>query len=192
MKRLVTIAALLSCVMCTHAQSLTLSVGPTISNFFYNPLVVGGASGNAKLGIDASIEYLKSTESWFQIGLGLDFQNLHVEFVPAPTGETVESHQESINLLSLNFKTVYNLGSNFFLSANPLIDIQLPSKSQSSVDNQTGLGLSISGGTRFSMNERYLLTVEPMLWIHNIVPLIEKGTPQRMTVVGIKVGLTIR
>ena len=32
---------------------------------------------------------------------------------------------------------------------------------------------------------------DPMLWIHNIVPFVERNTPDRMTVLGIKVGLTI-
>jgi hypothetical protein len=192
MKRLVTLTILLSCVVCSHSQSFTISASPTLSRVFNPILSVGGASSNAKLGFDASIDYLKFTESWFQIGLGLDFQHLNTEFVPAPTGETVESHPESINLMSLSFKTAYNLGNNFFLSANPLIDIQLPSKNQSSVDNQTGLGLSLSGGKRFSMNEKLFLTIEPMLWVHNIVPFIDKGIPERMTVVGIKVGLTLR
>ena len=171
-------------------QVIRISVAPTISNARYFPTVVGGYGSDGKLGVAASVEYVKSMKTRFSYGFGVDYLHSKVEIIPAPTGEPRESHIESINVLAVSFKTVYNLRKLYF-SANPLLDIQLPSDSQSSVDKQTGLGVSFSVGWRFEIAENIGFTLEPMIWIHNIVPFIDQSAPERLVVVGLKAGISL-
>jgi len=181
---------LLSFMAGLFGQVIRISVAPTISNARYFPTVVGGYGSDGKLGVAASVEYIKSMKTRFSYGFGVDYLHSNVEIIPAPTGEPRESHIESINVLAVSFKTVYNLRKLYF-SANPLLDIQLPSDSQSSVDKQTGLGVSFSVGWRFEIAENIGFALEPMIWIHNIVPFIDQSTPERLVVVGLKAGISL-
>ena len=191
MKKLLFGSLLIILALNQYGQVAKVSIAPTWSNSFYYRFVAGGYSTDPKIGVDASLEYIKSQDARFTIGFGIDYQHSNLEIIPAPTGEPIVTHQESINVLSAGFKTIYNLKKSIFFTVNPLIDLQLPSKSQSTVDNQTGLGLSLSGGKRIEVTDRMSLSVEPIIWIHNIIPFTEQIFPERLTVVGIKAGLSL-
>jgi len=140
--------------------------------------------------VAASIEYIKSMKTRFSYGFGVDYLHSNVEIIPAPTGEPRESHEESVNVLAVSFKGVYNL-KKLYLTANPLLDVQLPSDSQSSVDKQTGLGISFSLGWRFQVSETLGFSIEPIIWINNIVPFIDQSAAGRLVVVGLKAGISM-
>lgn len=191
MKKLLFGSLLIILAVNQYGQVARISIAPTWSNTFYYRFVAGSYSTDSKIGVDASLEYIKSQDARFTIGFGIDFQHSNLVIIPAPTGDPIVTHQESINVLSANFKTIYNLGKGFFLTANSLIDLQLPSKSQSAVDKQTGLGLSLSAGNRIIITNRVGLSIEPIIWIHNIVPFTKLNLPGRLTVIGIKAGLSL-
>lgn len=171
-------------------QVVSVSIAPTLSNALYFKLVAGGHGSSAKFGKGATIVYLNSQDNRFSIGFGINYQHSNLEIIPAP-GVPIETHQESINVLAASFKTIYNLNNSIFFTVNPLIGLQLPSESQKSVDKQTGLGLSFSGGKRFEVAEHLSLSLEPIIWIYNIIPFIDQLLPERLTVVGIKAGFSI-
>ena len=171
-------------------QVIRISVAPTLSNALYFPTVVGGYGSDGRLGMAASFEYIRSQNTRFSYGFGIDYLHSNVEIIPAPTGEPLESHEESVNVLAVSFKGVYNLNKVYF-TANPLLDIQLPSDSQRSVDKQTGLGMSFSLGRRFQISETIGFSVEPIIWIHNIVPFIDQSAAERLVVVGLKAGISL-
>jgi len=172
------------------SQVIRVSIAPTLSNALYAPTVVGGYGSDGRLGIAASFEYIKSHNTRFSYGLGIDILHSNVEIIPAPTGEPLESHEESVNVLAFSFKGVYNI-KKFYFTANPLLDIQLPSNSQSSIDKQTGLGMSFSLGRRFQISETIDFSVEPIIWINNIVPFIDQSAAERLIVLGLKAGISL-
>ena len=181
---------LLSLTVGLWGQLIRISVAPTLSNSLYFPTVVGGYGSDGRLGMAASFEYIKSHNPGFSYGFGIDYLHSNVEIIPAPTGEPIVSHEESVNVLAIGFKGVYNLKKMYFI-ANPLFDIQLPSNSQSSVDKQTGLGVSFSLGRRFQVSESVGLSVEPIIWINNIIPFIDQSMAERLVVVGLKAGISL-
>ena len=132
---------LLFAAMVMNGQDLSLSVAPTINNVFYFQMVTGGYSGNSKPGFNASMKYIRSGTDRVSFGFGLSYQYSRVEIVPAPMPpEERIPHTETVNLVTPGFKTVFNFRKGFYLTADPFIDIQLKSETQSSIDNQTGLG----------------------------------------------------
>lgn len=173
------------------SQELTIFVAPTVNNVYYYNFVVGGSSGNYKLGIYASFEYFRSKENILTWGYGLSLQRSNVEIVPAPNigGEI---HIENVNLISGNLKVLFNLPDEYYLSIDPFIDLQLKSNTQSSIDDQTGWGLSFGLGKRLSIRETISMKIEPRMWVHNIVPFVDKNLSKRLTVFGIKAGFTFR
>jgi hypothetical protein len=150
-------------------------------------------SGNSKFGYNVSLEFIKSGTNKISYGFGLSYQYSKVEIVPAPLPPIERvPHTESINLITLNLKTVFNFRKEFFLSLDPFLDLQLKSESQHTIDDQTGIGLSIGVGKRFELNNCSLLHLEPRLWVHNIVPFDDNLLPLRLTVLGLKVGINFR
>ena len=132
----------------SKGQETVLSFAPTLNNVFHYQFVSGGATGNSKLGLNIAFEYVRSTTNRVSYGYGVSYQFSQVEIVPAPMIEA-EQHKESINLISASFKTVFNFRKGYYLSTDPLIDIQLNSSLQKSIDNQTGIGISIGFGKEF-------------------------------------------
>jgi len=174
----------------SKGQETVLSFAPTLNNVFHYQFVSGGVTGNSKLGLNIAFEYVRSTTNRVSFGYGVSYQFSQVEIVPAPMIEA-EQHKESINLISASFKTVFNFRKGYYLSTDPLIDIQLKSSLQKSIDNQTGIGISIGFGKRILLKEKFSINIEPRLWVHNIVPFVDTNIPQRLTVFGIKAGLNL-
>lgn len=174
----------------SKGQETVLSFAPTLNNVFHYQFVSGGASGNSKPGINIAFEHVRSTTNRVSYGYGVSYQFSQVELVPGP-GIEGESHIETINLISASFKTVFNYRKGYYLSTDPLIDLQLNSSSQKSIDNQSGLGVSIGYGKRILINEKFSINIEPRLWVHNVLPFVDTNIPQRLTVFGLKAGLKL-
>lgn len=187
------ILLLLSAALIINGQDLSLSVAPTINNVFYYQFVAGGYSGNSKAGFNVSAEYIRSGTQKISWGFGLCYQYSRVEIVPAPMPpEERIPHTETVNLVTPGFKTVFNFRKEFYLTADPFIDIQLKSETQSSIDNQTGLGISLGFGKRIPISEGIFIMLEPRLWVHNVVPFVDNNLAVRLTVVGLKAGINLR
>lgn len=191
MKRVISIHILILIAFLSKGQETVLSFAPTLNNVFHYQFVSGGVSGNSKPGFNIAFEYVRSTTNRVSYGYGVSYQFSQVEIVPEPMIEA-EPHKETINLISASFKTVFNFRKGYFLSTDPLIDIQLNSSSQKSIDNQSGAGVSIGFGKRVLLNERISINLEPRIWVHNVVPFVDTNIPQRLTVFGIKAGLKLR
>jgi hypothetical protein len=190
MKRVLSIQLLLLIASICKSQDIVLSFAPTLNNVFQYQFVSGGITGNAKPGLNIAFEYVRSTTNRISYGFGVSYQFSRVEIVSEPMIEA-EPHKESINLLSASFKTVFNFRKGYYLTTDPIIDVQLNSSSQKSIDNQSGLGVSIGFGKRVLLNERFSINIEPRLWIHNVVPFVDTNIPQRLTVIGLKAGLRL-
>jgi hypothetical protein len=190
MKRLLSIQMLLLIAIISKGQEIVLSFAPTLNNVFHYQFVSGGITGNSKPGLNIAFEYVRSTTNHISYGYGVSYQFSRVEIVPEPMTEA-EPHKESINLISASFKTVFNFRKGYYLSTDPLIDLQLKSSSQKSIDNQSGLGVSIGFGKRVLVNESFSINIEPRLWVHNVVPFVDTNIPQRLTVFGLKAGFKL-
>lgn len=174
----------------SKGQECVLSFAPTLNNVFHYQFVSGGLNGNPKPGLNIAFEYVRSTTNRVSYGYGVSYQFSQVKLVPAPMIER-EPHMETINLISASFKTVINFRKGYYLSTDPLIDIQLKSSLQKSISNQSGVGISIGYGKRVLLNERFSINIEPRLWVHNVVPFVDTNIPERLTVFGIKAGLKL-
>jgi len=190
MKKILLIQLLLLLVLGSNGQDRVISFAPTLNNAFHYQFVSGGASRNSKPGLNIGFEYVKSTTNRVSYGYGLGYQWGRVGIVPAPMIEG-EPHNEAVNLLSASFKLVFNFRKNFYLSTDPLVDLQLHSPSQKNISNQTGLGISVGFGKRILFNNRFSIRIEPRLWVHNVVPFVDATIPDRLTAIGLKVGLKL-
>lgn len=190
MKRVLLISLLLLIGIIGKGQEMVLSLAPTLSNFAYFQFVAGGPSGNYKPGVNIAFEYVRSTTNKFSYGYGISYQFSQVEIVPQPFVEA-EPHNETQNIISASFKTVFNFRKSYYLSADPHIGIQLNSSSQKSIDNQSGVGVSMGFGKRVLINERFSINIEPRLWVHNVVPFVDTNIPKKLTVIGLKAGLKL-
>jgi hypothetical protein len=191
MKRILSIQMLLLTAIMGKGQETVISFAPTLNNVFHYQFVSGGPTGNSKPGLNIAFEYVRSTTNRVSYGYGVSYQFSRVELVPEPMIEA-EPHKETINLISANFKTLFNFCKGYYLSTDPLIDIQINSSTQESFGNQSGLGVSIGFGKRVLLNERFQINIEPRLWVYNVVPFVDTNIPQRLTVIGIKAGLKLR
>jgi hypothetical protein len=190
MKRVLLIQLLLFLTFISRSQDIVLSFAPTLNNVFHYQFVSGGITGNSKPGLNIAFEYVRSTIKRVSYGYGVSYQYSRVEIVPEPMID-FESHKETINLISASFKTVFNFRKGYYLTTDPLIDIQLNSSSQKSIQNQSGIGVSIGFGKGVSLNEIFSINIEPRLWIHNLVPFVDTSIPQRLTVIGLIAGLKV-
>jgi hypothetical protein len=191
--RRILILILLTISLYGQGQVLTASFAPIRSNITFLRNIDGAGTGNAKFGFDGSIEYLRSRNNKYTIGLGLSYQYSRVEMVPAPLPPFDQSpHNETVNLLTASFKILRNFQREYYLSLNPLLNLQLPSSSQDWIDNHTGLGFSFSIGKRIPVNEKLAIALEPIVWFHNIIPFVDESNyTDRLTVVGIKAGISL-
>lgn len=177
-------------ILC-KGQETVFSFASTLSNAIHYQFVAGGPNAIPRPGFNIAFEHVRSTTNRVTYGFGVSYQFSQVEFSPAPMIEG-ESHTEKINVISASFKTVFNFRKGYFLSTDPLIDIQLKSSSQKSISNQSGIGFSIGYGKRILLNEKFSINIEPRLWVHNIVPFVDTNIPERLTVIGLKAGIQLR
>jgi len=191
MKKIFLLLPILLISTIIRGQELSFSIAPTWSNVYHFLPVTGGFSGNAKAGFSASFEYLKNDANKFSWGVGLSYEFSRIEIVPAPMPpEEPVLHTETVNLLSPGFKARFNFRKGFFLCTDPFIGIDLNSASQRSIDNQTGLGFSFGFGKKIPLGEDRFLHIEPYVRVHNVMPFVDYRLPIRLTVLGLKAGIT--
>ncbi|HET6557568.1 MAG TPA: hypothetical protein VFG54_09665 [Prolixibacteraceae bacterium] len=190
MKRVLSIQMLLLIAIMSKGQETVLSFAPTLNNVFHYQFVEGGPNANSRPGFNVAYEHVRSTTNRVSYGYGVSYQFSQVKLVPAPMIER-EPHVETINLITASFKTVFNFRKGYYLSTDPLIDIQLNSSSQKSIRNQSGAGISIGYGRRVLLNKRFSINIEPRVWVHNVVPFVDTNIPERLTVIGLKAGLKL-
>ena len=193
MKKAILIISLLVYSVFTYGQDLSFSLSPTLNNVLYYRFVAGGPIRSAKFGVNSSIGYEFINNNRVSLGFGISYQYSQVEIAPSfdPIIERI-FHTESVNLISVSFKTIYKLKKEYYFSLDPLLDIQLKSDSQKAIDNQTGLGLSFAAGKKILIKDSFYVRIEPRIWVHNIVPFIDNNLPLRLTVVGINIGVGLR
>jgi len=190
MKKILSIQILLLIALMSKGQETILSFAPTLNNVFYYQFVAGGLNGNSRPGLNIAFEHVRSTTNRVSYGYGISYQFSQVKLVPAPMTEA-NSTKETIHLVSASFKVVFNYRKGYYLSTDPLIDVQLNSPSQKSISNQSGAGISIGFGKRVLFNGRVSINIEPRLWVHNVVPFVDTNIPERLTVFGIKAGIKV-
>jgi hypothetical protein len=104
-------------------------------------------------------------------------------FDPDPDRKATETFETfNIPIILKNY-----LKNNYFLSVGTIIDIGLPRHSLFT-DTQTGFGLSIGGGKEFLV-KNFIIDITPNLEIHSIVPFSSVSGQQRLTVLGLRIGI---
>ena len=186
-----TTLAFLILIMTTilYGQEITISVAPTINNALYYQFVAGGPGRNYKPGFSTSIDYIFPNDKKINFGIGFCYQFSQVKYTPNMNTGNFTGQTDKVSLISINFATIYNLKRNFYLSLNPLINLQLNYKSDFITDKQNGLGLSFSIGKHFYLNDKIQLNIEPKIWINNIFPVQAENLSLRLTTAGLNLGL---
>ena len=170
-------------------QEINISVAPTINNALHYQFVAGGPGRNFKPGFSSSLDYIFLNDKKIRVGLGFCYQFSQVEYTPNMNTGDFTGQTDKLSLISINFATIYNLKRNFYLSLNPLINIQLNYKSDFITDKQNGLGLSFSIGKHFYINDKIQLNIEPKIWINSIFPVQSENLSLRLTTAGLNFGL---
>ena len=104
-------------------------------------------------------------------------------FDPNPNNEASETF-ETFNVPII---LKHNLKNSYFLAAGTIIDIGLPRRSLFT-DTQTGFGLSMGGGKEFKV-KNFIIDITPNLEIHSVVPFSSVSGQQRLTVLGLRIGI---
>jgi hypothetical protein len=189
MKKIVLSGIFLILTSILFGQEFKISIAPTINSGLYYQFVTGGPGQNLRAGFTSSFDYLILKDNRINFGLGLNYQFSQVEFVPNLNTGDMPLHTENVNLISIRFKTVYNLKNQFYLSLDPSADLHLNYDSQQTLDKQSGIGLSFGLGKNVKIKEAVAINIEPKLWIHNIIPFNESNFPYRLTTFGLNLGL---
>ena len=172
-----------------NKSQIKISVAPTVDNALYYKSVQGGAGRNFKLGFSTSFDYLFRSDKKINLGFGLCYQYAQVEYTPNMNTADFTGQIDKISLISFNLSSIYKLKNDFYLSLNPMVNLQLNYNSDFMTDKQSGVGLSLSVGKYFKLNDKVRLNFEPKLWIHNIVPFNGESFPLRLTTLGLNLGL---
>lgn len=177
----------------TNGQDITVSLSPTINSAYHYQFVAGGAAYKCAPGFISSVEYEFRNDRKISLGFGLNYQYSQVTVKPPydPTIEYDVSHNEKINILSFSLNSTIKMKKNYFLSIDPFIGIQLRSPSQTSIGDQTGIGISTGIGRKFDLDKCYL-KIEPSFRINNLLPFVDGNLPQRVTSLGLKMGIEIK
>lgn len=170
-------------------QEIKISIAPTVSSIFHFKDIAGGPYGTPRFGVNTQIDYLFLTNKMVEFGLGVGYQNSHVQVIIPALGDGYGTSIEKVDLLSINFGSVFNLNKDFYVTFVPTLDLQIKHNDLQRIDNQTGLGLSMGIGNNVKLNESLSLNIEPRLWIHNIIPFSGENIPFRLTTVGLNLGL---
>lgn len=190
MKNAILTSLILIMTTILYGQEIKISVAPTINNALYYKFVAGGYGRNFKPGFSTSFEYLFRCDKKINSGFGLCYQFTQVEYTPTIESSGFTGQTDKINIISFNFATILKMKHDFYLSLNPLINIQLNQNSDFLTDNQNGLGLSFSYGKYINLKNNIQLNIEPKILINNIVPFNpEDYLTLRMTSAGLNIGL---
>jgi hypothetical protein len=192
MKKILLIISAVVMSTLLSGQNFKISVAPTINNAFYFQGVDGLGSYMSKAGISTSIGYYIRQDKKISLAVGLSYQFAQIKYDPMFNGVNDPlPYSESFNLISLNIGAIYNFKKDFYLSLDPTVDLELDSKTELVNDDQTGLGISFGVGKNIKLNDNLRLSIEPRLWIHNLVPMQDTNLPLRLTVAGLNIGLIL-
>jgi hypothetical protein len=185
----------LTCVLVITANALfsqefKISVTPTISNIHFYHYAPGLSYGQPRFGINTNLDYLFVTNKRVEFGIGLGYQNSHVQIiVPYPGRPDYSLSTEKADLVSINLRSVLNLSKNFYLTFVPSLDLQIKHSSLQRLSDQSGLGLSVGLGNYVKLSESLALNIEPRLWVHNVIPFSSDNHPFKLTTAAINLGL---
>lgn len=172
------------------SQELKISVAPTISNIHFYNYVVGTSYGQARFGINTNLDYLFVTNKCVEFGIGVGYQNSHVQIiVPYPGRADYSASTEKADLVSINLRSVINLSKNFYLTFVPSLDLQIKHSSLQRLSDQSGLGFSMGLGNNVRLSQGLALNIEPRLWVHNVIPFSGDNHPYKLTTAAINLGL---
>lgn len=168
-------------------QNFRIVITP-VANVFHSKYV-GDTYDSHKLGFNTSLDYLFSTNKSVNFGLGLDYQSSRTLNVSLIGPMEYSARSERINICSISLRSIFNLTKEFYFSFDPTIDYQANYTKIQITDNQSGIGLSLGVGGNFILNNFLQFSVEPRLWIHNIIPFNDINSPFRLSAAGINLGL---
>ena len=172
------------------SQEFKFSIAPTLSNVHFYDYSIGATYGQPRFGINSNIDYLFVTNKRVEFGFGLGFQNSKVYLItPSPGFSDYSASNEGVNILSINFRSVYNLKKDFYITLVPSLDLQIKPNDLQKLNNQTGLGLSLGIGNNIKLNELLSLNIEPRIWLHNIIPSKAETIPYKLISTGLNLGL---
>jgi len=187
MKKIILTSCVILLTTLLSGQNFRVAVTP-ISNVFHSKYV-GDTYDNPKLGFNANLDYLFSTNNSVNFGIGLDYQSSKTLNVRPIGPAELSAQSEKINICSISLKSMFKLTKEFYFSFDPTIDYQANYDKTQITDNQSGIGLSVGAGGNFIINNFLQFNVEPRLWIHNIIPFNDIKSPFRLSAAGINLGL---
>jgi len=139
-------------------------------------------------------EYIFHSDKKISWGAGIGFQNNRVELTSQYTGgnEVIVGNMAHSNVQYLASKMVFRKRTLSNFSLDPLIGVQLNETTVNSFSDQTGIGLGFSFVKKINLSETTFLKIEPKLTVFNIIPFESSDMAERMTSIGVNVGIGMK
>jgi hypothetical protein len=135
----------------------------------------------------AGVKFSRLLSSRNKIEVGACYSVHKVAFTFAFDPDPKRKPSETFETFNIPIILKDYLKNNLFLSAGTIIDIGLPRHSLFT-DTQTGFGLSIGVGKEFYV-KNFIIDISPNLEIHSLVPFSSVSGQQRLTVLGLRIGI---
>lgn len=145
----------------------------------------GDASYDNSVGYEYGLKFLKALSGKLSVETGVNYLSTKVDITPAPTGLPVNIRQEELQIISIPVFARLSLGHYFFANGGLIFDIQ---NTNTSFDSQSGVGMGVGIGGKLRV-ENFLFYVIPNLKRHSIIPFYKENYHQKLTELGIQIGL---
>ena len=169
-----------------YGQEIQIAVAPTLNDFVILKSFDTKPSFGIRPGFNLEINYFRKTDNKISVGFGINYQYAQVYidysnvdiFEPPPVTDV-------INLISLSVLPTYKFKKQFYLNINPSFDFELNhSKIQ---DKQSGIGLSIGFGKRIKIKDKHYISIEPKIWMHNLITFDNHEMGTRLSTAGLNI-----
>ncbi|MEP0712386.1 outer membrane beta-barrel protein [Algoriphagus sp.] len=188
------------CFILLISFSVTAQSGFEVKGYFgmsgalvnWNENLDGASSVDIERFKEVGVLLSKSISDKLSLSGGLNYSFAIVEFNPpncfdCSPENTFYAHNQDFSMLSIPISAEYSLGKIFYVSAGPVLDVQLSEGNNFS--DQSGVGYLVGLGAKLD-TERFFFSIFPNYKRHNVIPFEKEGNyKQLMQELGVQLGV---
>ncbi|MCB0691190.1 MAG: hypothetical protein KDC16_06080 [Saprospiraceae bacterium] len=145
----------------------------------------GGASYELENPFEFGLRFRVRLSAKLKLETGITLYNAKVIISAGPSPFNLPDRKESIELLSFPALINYDIGKNYYLCGGILLDFQTRKRS---FDSQSGIAYEIGIGKKIFF-DNIIVTISPNFKRHNVIQFESNYYPEKLTELGILVGL---
>lgn len=147
--------------------------------------LIGSGKYEVQSSTEYGVKYLRKLRENIYAEIGLNFLQVDVMITPSYTGSQVVSMMEKIKLISFPIYINFSFWDYFFFNSGPIVEFQNSTKT---VDSQSGIGFSFGFGGKYNFDD-FVIFINPNFKKHSFVPFKKENNHQKLTELGIQVGV---